>query len=298
MLDASRPVCTKRPGRHEHAHEFTAPGSAMSADQSKVARAPALGELQRQFKTYLLTGEDALRDSIADAGAAQVETRMDVYFQAYRLRLAEALQADYGTVYAYLGDARFTALARDYFDAFPSRHPSIRWCGAHLAEFINTVPRWAEVPALADIAALDWAISTSFDAADAMVIDESAMAQVPPEAWAGISFQFHPSVRTLDLTWNAAEMRGYADAGEALPEPARGEFPVRFVVWRQALEAMYRSSDVDEAFSLTHAMQGMAFGDLCEGVCEWIAPEHAAMHAAGMLKRWINDEMVSAIRLP
>lgn len=265
---------------------------------SSVEEPSALAALQRHFKSYLLTGEDALRSHIANAGAAEVDTRMDVYFQAYRLRLAEALQADHGTVYSYLGDARFSALARDYFDVYPSSHPSIRWCGARLVDFIGASASWAQVPALADIAALDWAISTSFDAADEALIDESAMAEVPPEAWADISFVFHPSVRTLDLDWNAAEMRGCADAEEPLPSPARGEYPVRFVVWRSDLESMYRSLEVDEAFSLSHAMQGMGFGELCEGVCEWIAPEHAAMHAAGMLKRWIHDGMVSAIKLP
>jgi hypothetical protein len=265
---------------------------------STVEEPSALADLQRHFKTYLLTGEDALRSHLANAGAAQVDTRMDVYFQAYRLRLAQALETDYGTVYSYLGDARFSALAREYFEVYPSQHPSIRWCGAHLGVFIDTCAAWAQVPALADIVALDWAISTSFDAADEALIDESAMAAVAPAAWADISFSFHPSVRTLDLDWNAAEMRGAVDAQQPLPPPARGACPVRFVVWRGGLEAMYRSLEVDEAFSLSRAMQGVGFGELCEGMCEWIAPEHAAMHAAGMLKRWIHDGMVSAIELP
>jgi len=179
----------------------------------------ALATLQRHFKTYLLTGDDALRTHIANAGAAEVDTRMEVHFQAYRLRLAEALQADYGTVYSCLGDVHFRALARDYFETYPSQHPSIRWCGRHLSSFISNSVSWAEVPALGDVAALDWAISTSFDAADETLMDESAMAAVPPEAWAHISFQFHPSVRTLDLKWNAAQMRGCVDAEEPLPTP-------------------------------------------------------------------------------
>ena len=37
---------------------------------------------------------------------------------------------------------------------------------------------------------------------------------------------------------------------------------------------------------------------LCEQLCEWHPPEHVAQRAAGLLKRWIVDGLVSGLRHP
>jgi hypothetical protein len=37
------------------------------------------------------------------------------------------------------------------------------------------------------------------------------------------------------------------------------------------------------------------FSEICEGLCEWVTEEQVAMHAATLLKRFINDEIITAI---
>lgn len=259
--------------------------------------APNLAALQRDFQCYLLDQQNALNEHIVSTERIDARERLEIYHEAYHLRLTEVLTADFGTLLAVLGDDGFAAAARDYINAHPSQHTSVRWFGRHFAEFIRSSEPWSERPALADLAALDWALSLSFDAADALAIGLSVIAEIPPQAWAGMRFTLHPSVRLIDLNWNAAALRGAVDAEQPLPELEAGGMPVRWLVWRSEMTSMYRSMDVDEAFSLTAVSDGANFGDLCEGLCEWVDAEHAAMHAASMLKQWLIDEMIVSVDL-
>ncbi|WP_163367521.1 HvfC/BufC N-terminal domain-containing protein, partial [Klebsiella aerogenes] len=81
---------------------------------------------------------------------------LQVYRHAYRARLAEALADNYTVLARALGDEAFDALAQAYLAAHPSRHPSIRWFGAALADFMavagdELVPH----PGLVDLARMD-----------------------------------------------------------------------------------------------------------------------------------------------
>ncbi len=258
----------------------------------------SLLELQREFQNFILESRDSLGVHVADTGDVNVEERICIYHEAYHLRLTEALSADFGTLLSCIGSQQFSQLARAYIASHPSEHPSIRWFGRALADFCRTHRPWSEMDGVAEVAAFDWAISLSFDAADAEVIDETAMLAIPPKAWCEMCFGFHPSIHTLDLHWNVAAMRGAHDAGEQLPLPEQGETPVRWLVWRQGMQSIYRSMEIDEALTLQLALEGQDFGHLCEAVCEWVDPEDAALHAAGMLRTWIVDGLITEVVLP
>ena len=255
-------------------------------------------QLQRDFQDFILDVRDSLGEHVADTGSVNISERIDVYHEAYHLRLTEALSADFGTLLALLGAEQFAGLARAYIARHPSAHPSIRWFGRELANFCSIERPWCEQDAVADVAAFDWAISLSFDAEDAAAIDESVMGTIPPDLWGEMRFSFHPSIQLVDLRWNVAALRGAHDAAETLPTLAAGEHPVRWLIWRQQMQSMYRSLEVDEAVSLQSALQGHSFGQLCEGVCEWVDAEHAALHAAGMLRTWIVEGLVTDVLLP
>jgi hypothetical protein len=78
-------------------------------------------------------------------------------------------------------------------------------------------------------------------------------------------------------------------------ESAAPREPVAWVVWRHELTTYFRSIEVDEAWALDALIAGQTFADLCEGLCEWIDAQHVATHAAGFLKTWIGDGMISKI---
>lgn len=255
----------------------------------------ALARLQDGFQHYLLTLEDGFAAEIIGTGRIDAATRLGIYADAYRLRLLEALETDFPGLLALVGAEEFDRLGRRYIDRHPSAHFSIRWFGRHLAGFLRTTPPYDEHPAVAEMAAFEWAMTEAFDAADAAAVTVADMAALPAEAWADLRFTTHPTLQRLDLSWNVTAIWNAINADQDPPDPEPGEFPCAWLVWRQDLGTRFRSLDVAEAWALDALARGANFAALCEGLCEWIAPGHAAAQAAGLLKRWIEDGLIAGL---
>jgi hypothetical protein len=257
---------------------------------------PTLAQTQRQLQRWILcesphqtaAPQRALLELIA-GDPKQAAQRAGIYHTAYRLRLDEVLANDYPVLATVAGEA-FAAIAERYRRAHPSRHPSARWYGRHLSAMLGD-------SALGDLASLEWALGEAFDAADADPVVLEDLAGLPADAWAGLGFAFHPSLRLLSLKADlapvlAAESPQQHDPIERRPEAAD------WLVWRHRRQAHWRVLTADEAASLRSARVGASFEALCEQLCEWHPPEHVAQRAAGLLKRWIVDGLVAGLRHP
>jgi hypothetical protein len=127
-----------------------------------------LAELQQRFQKAILL-ENFTPDLFAAEGAL-LAGGIGVYLQAYRARLTAALRDNFPVLQRALGDDAFDLLARAYIDAHPSHFRSIRWFGHRLVEFLAAAPERLPHPALLDLARMDWAMRTAFDAADAAAL--------------------------------------------------------------------------------------------------------------------------------
>lgn len=264
-----------------------------------------LNTLQTDFQTFLLRGDERLLQRVTGTARVDARTRAGIYYEAYRLRLLEALDSNYPVLHAWVGGAEFERLGLAYLNVYPSRHFSIRYFGQHLPAYMA-----AEIcrdrPYLGEMAALEWALSEAFDAADDSFVRIEEMAELPPEAWPGMRFRLHASVRRLDLLWNVpaiwTPLHALVEAGEEgeepaskIPAPAAADVPQPWLIWRQALRTYFRSLSVAEAWAIDAAAQGSTFAEICEGLTEWIEPEQVSLHAAGLLKRWITDGLIGAL---
>jgi len=54
---------------------------------------------------------------------------------------------------------------------------------------------------------------------------------------------------------------------------------------------------VDEAWALDALQRGETFAAICDGLTEWIDAQNVAVHAAGLLKQWLTDSLISEIRV-
>ncbi len=249
-----------------------------------------LRALQQRFKAYLQQDDPAIHDDIRDDDQARAEHRLAAYWNAYRLRLIEALGNDFEKLQALIGEADFERLILDYVAEHPSRHRSIRWVGQHLPAFLEQRGE----ALLAELAAFEWALGLCFDAAESdqrMPLDD--MAAIAPEDWPALRFAFEPSMRWLDLSWNAMAIWQALDAGETAPAPQRGDHPVRWLLWRNHDELHWRSLEVTEAWAIEAAAGGADFAQISEGLLEWLDADHAALAAAGFLKQWLHDGLIA-----
>lgn len=252
-----------------------------------------LRQLQQRFQRYVLRGTGDIAPHIA--GAETASERLAIYAEAYRLRLMEALETDFVGLRAALDPAEFAAMAHAYIDTYPSTHPSLRHYGGALAAFLARDDRYRGRPLLAELAAFDWALTDAFDAPDAAVLTLDTLAALAPERWGGMRLQPHPSLVRLDLYWNAPAIWKAADSAAPLPVAERSERAIAWAVWRQELQTYFRSLPPAEAWALDAVRGGRDFAAVCEGLCEWVDPDDAAVHAAGLLKQWIHDGMLRDI---
>lgn len=256
-----------------------------------MTHADTLAAQQSAFAT-LLQDTSAAAPAHLLRSTADHPPRIDVYQHAYRARLIEALRSNFPVLHRVLGDDDFGELALDYLREHPSRHPSIRWFGDALPEWLADRADSLPHPSLADLAAMEWAIGTSFDAADTPTIRFDLLAALTPAQWIEQAFLAHPSVRLVPLTWavepawQALTQDETAETGE--PEPLRHTL----LVWRQDLDTQWRSLSDEEADALTGLVGGCTFAELCARAAGRLGDDAPAW-VAGALRRWVDDGLLA-----
>ncbi len=217
---------------------------------------------------------------------------LDIYRSAYRLRLTEALAADYPVLRRWLGGARFDELARDYLEAHPSRHFSIRWFGRALPEYLERQGplEWAEM------ARFEWALSLAFDCADSKPLAPETLAGIPPQDWPRLRFTVCPGFSLLRLRTSVPHVWKALQAGEDPPRCRVLSTPTAWMVWRQGLRQFFRSLSEAEAECLVRLESGAAFGEVCAGLSGCDLPTDAARQIALWLRCWLKDGVVTGLR--
>lgn len=255
----------------------------------------ALSDTQARFQGYVLAGDGGIVGDIGGADDAFRRARLDIYFNAYRLRLAEALATDYEILKAYVGDEIFDAIVRDYISARPSVFRNLRWFGGHLADFLRDEPRYAGQPILADLARFEWTLGLAFDAADTAALRFEDVAAVPPEAWAGLRLTPHPALHVVDLRTNAVAMWNELKNTDRGIAPENLSEPLPWAIWRKQLSPYFRSLEADEAWALDAMRKQLNFGEICAGLCRWLPEEQAALRAATLLRGWVDEGWIASL---
>lgn len=252
-----------------------------------------LHRIQKRMMSFLLENDEKIEADVVNTDSINAKQRLNIYGDGYGYRLHDALSENYPAVHTLLGDEDFYRIAYEYMESFPSKHFSLRFLGSKLEEFFTV--NYSDLPFYAEMARFEWALRKSFDAKDEETINLEALQQIPVERWGDLQFTFHESVSRLDLEWNIPQLWAAIENEDDPIPPEKLEHPFAWLVWRQELVNHYRSLDIDEAWALDSALEGVSFESLCQGVCEWVDEEHAPSRVAGFLGIWINDGLLRDI---
>ncbi len=251
-----------------------------------------LMELETTFQNYLLHDNPAIFQHVIGTNKVPIDVRLEIYGHAYRARLHDALAVSYPVLQDYLGEEQFETLCLDYINDYPSPFRSIRWFGDHLPAFLQS---YEEFPYLAELAQFEWTMALVFDAADKSTIQLEHMQQIPPEQWNTLRLQTHPSIHRLTFSWNVIQIWQAINDEQTPDEPQQSSVPIEWILWRNELISQFSSLPADEAWAIDAMINNQTFGEICEGLCQWVDEANVGMHAASLLKGWITAGLITNI---
>jgi hypothetical protein len=263
---------------------------------------------------------DALVVSDARASA---EERVQVYAYMYRARIAEALESQFPRLARLLGADAFAALAFAYVTDHPSRHPSLRFLGTALPDWLE---RKHGSLGLSDLARLEWARSDVFDVIDEPTLTVDALRAWPLDAFMALPVKLVAAHRlvTVDFAissfWEriGAAPEAVVDAsegasaeepledcstdcrhGETSPVDTELEAPdspagESLLVWRQGAAVFHRVIADAEREALELAVAGTTFGAICETLPSWRSTDEVSTQAFTWLWSWTTADLLLA----
>lgn len=249
-----------------------------------------LHSLQSQFQTALLQQRALAPGVLSARGVLQ----WGVYENAYRARLRAALRDNFEILPRVMGDEAFDALADAYIAAHPSRHYSLRWYGHLLCDFMAASEALVEHPALIDLARMQWALRTAFDAADAPTLTAAELSAVPAADWGDLRLTLHPSVQLLPLQWAVGPIwHTLQSEPDDIAPPAA--LVHHMLVWRQGMGPRWKSLTASETVFVQCLLAGRPFAQVCAALCQYVAEHHAAATAVALLHNLLHSGTIGAL---
>jgi len=252
-----------------------------------------LANLQALFQDHVVHGTRENVEVFVGDQKASAKERASVYCDAYRLRLVEILRVDFPGLCALLTHQEFDTLGRRYLDAYPSRYPTVRWFGQNLAAYLARDAVLAKRTCLAEMATFEWARGKAFDASNSDVVSLDELGAMPAEDWPSLCLEFHPSLQRSTYSWNIGPIWRAVNAEEPVPEPVPLSKPEQLALWRKELVIYWRSLGDAETWALDTFVSGGSFADVCAGLCDWFDAEAVPPEAAGMLRQWVTEGLVT-----
>lgn len=256
-----------------------------------------LRQTQQAFMQYLLSAKSDnnlvdIRERVSDQKGISADHRLQIYANAYRIRLKETMETDHQILGQYLGDELFDKLAIEYLDAHPSSATSLRQFCDNLPAFLRTDDFFCQYPILADIAQFERLLLAAFDGAESTRADFTALQTLAPELWPDCSLRFHPSLQMFSCKSNAVES-WQALKAETAPDAPYYQQQRYWALWRNSERlTQFESLNQSQYALLTGFIEGNDFAHQCEAMLNWYDEQAAPMMVLQTLQSWFSKGII------
>ena len=253
-----------------------------------------LRKLQENFLEYLTESADTIIEDVVDQGNIDRKTRLDIYQNAYNVRLENCIETDHPILGLYLGDNLFRQMVTAYIRQYPSHCPSLRQFCDQLPEFLAKNSPFKSFPVISEIAAFERRLMDAFDAADSCRCRETDLRNLPTEKWPDMKLLFHPGVQVFEAHWNSVEC-WQALKNEKKP-PEACEQRTWWIIWRNRERlTQYRSLTVDGFVLYQCFRDHYTFADACELLKEHLPEDQIGPASVNHLMTWFSLGMIESI---
>lgn len=279
---------------------------------------PNLASVQTDFQNYIISPtygdieklkQKMLTHTSSEFGLDAI-SRLEIYYDMYRLRLLDVLFGDYPKLTGIMGEENFTQAFLHYLLHYPSTHYSVRPFGAKFEDFLKNFEPFCFKKYYAEMAQFEWALSLTLDSADVPLMHADQLKNISPEDWVDLKFKLHPSVSLCIFQHNIVSVWKELESQKICPEPEEEsvveryseENPERLVellftpqswlIWRKNLNARFHSITPDEYFMLEAIHQGQSFSEVCEALTKIMPEEAVPGFVMPHLAEWLNSEVL------
>lgn len=247
----------------------------------------SLIELQREFRDTLLHEDTNVLGAVPN---------VEVYRNAYRARLVEALRTGFDKTWAWIGDEAFSAAAAKHVVEVPPHSWTLDDYGEDFSKTLGSL--FTNDPEVEELAWLEWHMQRAFAACDVPLLDSPGLAgridaggDIDAETFILVPSFFCRLVRTncIDI-WHAV---ANGDAEQVAGDAAL-DAPRYLLVWRREFSPCFSLIDEHEYEALSYLRVGASFGDLCAAMAQRHGEQHAAQRVGHWLGQWIAAGMIAA----
>jgi hypothetical protein len=256
---------------------------------------PELRKLQQDFSRYITNKAGLVMDDVVENGRIDGKTRLDIYRNAYHVRLKKCIEFDHSILGTYLGDELFDQMAASYIRDHPSRNPSLRHFCNQLPEFLKQNDPFKSLPIIAEIAAFERKLLDAFDGADHSRKTVSDLLGLPAKLWPKMRLVFHPSLQVFEACWNSVECWQALKNDKTPPEARKQE--AWWFIWRNSERLTeFRSMSRDGYILYRCLKDNYCFADACELLKEYLPEEQIGIATVENLRTWLNLGVIGVIK--
>lgn len=226
-----------------------------------------------------------------------------VYNNAYFSRLRDVLRDEFPTLAGVTTEDGFSEIAASYLATYAPSDADIGLLGKNLSQHLDS----AEIPsvdfgvsmsALADIARLDRARAESFTHESSVAaIPVAVLAELTPDQWEYISFQFSPTANVLNCQNAIAQVWAAVDSHEPPAKPEARQQTI--IVWRTGEHSEHKVMSDDENFLFSQMTAGTSFAEATKNLSESLheSLEDTSSKAITHLLEWFDMGIVTSVNL-
>lgn len=242
---------------------------------------------------YLAHSHSDIIHHIADQGSVDKNKRMNIYRNAYFMRLKETIENDYEQLGFYLGDDLFDEMAKGYIQQHPSHYTSLRNFCDNLPAYLRQTEPFKSNLIITEIAQFESLLIDTFDTEDSDTVNEQELQALAAECWPGLRLTFHPSVTLFRSSWNSVE--SWQAIKDKKAPPVAMEQDVDWLIWRDTeLITQYCSLGVEGLILYNCFNDSYCFAEACELLLEHLPEEQIAGCAVEHLKKWLGTGIVAS----
>lgn len=253
----------------------------------------SLLERQQQLLAFMMGQDSEIEAHIRDHGTISVDTRLNIYRNAYQVRFWEVIDTDHPILGIYLGDDLFNGMVRDYIHAYPSHFKSLRFFADRLPQFLTEDDTLKAYPHIAELARFERELLNAFDAPETTPAERQDLVGLSPDKWPALKLAFHPSLLVFTTGYNVVDIWQHIKAERTPPDPlAQDE---TWLIWRNR-ERLTEFASLDN-FEFT-MYQAFLSGSNLEQVAELlleISHSDPSEHMVNTLFIWLDRGWITRL---